>query len=123
MVLIYTGQRLADLATLRWSQIDLERDEIRFATRKTGKSLLAPIAEYALQDLADCAGAKKDVMHGIASEVTYYFGPEARRVLLGWLFDIEESMRWDPRRYWHKLNPEEVERMAAQRRAESRQAR
>jgi hypothetical protein len=79
--------------------------------------------EYALQRLADWSGAKDGVLHGIASEVTYHFGPEARQVLLGWLFDIEESMRWDPRRYWHLLNPEEVERMAAQRRAESRQAR
>jgi hypothetical protein len=79
--------------------------------------------EHALQDLADCAGGKKDVMHGIASEVTYYFGPKARQVLLGWLLDIEESMRWDPRRYWHALHPEEVERMAAQARAESRRVR
>jgi integrase len=37
---LYTGQRLADLAALRWTQIDLERDEIRLATRKTAKSCL-----------------------------------------------------------------------------------
>jgi integrase len=41
---LYTGQRLADLATLRWTQIDLVRDEIRLTTRKTGKTLLIPIA-------------------------------------------------------------------------------
>jgi hypothetical protein len=76
--------------------------------------------ERALGRLAKWSGGKEDVMHGIASIVTYHFGPEPRRVLLGWLFDIEESMRWDPRRYWHLLNPEEVKRMAAQRRAESR---
>jgi integrase len=42
---LYTGQRLSDLASLTWSQIDLERDEIRLTTRKTGKSLLIPIAQ------------------------------------------------------------------------------
>jgi integrase len=42
---LYTGQRLADLATLTWAQIDLERDEIRLTTRKTGKQLLIPIAQ------------------------------------------------------------------------------
>jgi integrase len=40
---LYTGQRLGDLALLTWSQIDLERDEIRMTTRKTGKQLLIPI--------------------------------------------------------------------------------
>lgn len=42
---LYTGQRLSDLASLTWSQIDLERNEIRLHTRKTGKSLLIPIAQ------------------------------------------------------------------------------
>jgi integrase len=42
---LYTGQRLGDLACLTWSQIYLERDEIRLTTRKTDKQLLIPIAE------------------------------------------------------------------------------
>jgi integrase len=42
---LYTGPRLGDLAMLTWSQIDLERDEIRLTTRKTGKQLLIPIAQ------------------------------------------------------------------------------
>jgi integrase len=42
---LYTGQRLSDLASLTWTQIDLDRDEIRLTTRKTGKSLLIPIAQ------------------------------------------------------------------------------
>jgi integrase len=41
---LYTGQRLGDVASLSWSQIDLSRDEIRLTTRKTGKTLLIPIA-------------------------------------------------------------------------------
>jgi integrase len=41
---LYTGQRLGDLAALIWAQIDLERDEIRLTTRKTGKPLLIPMA-------------------------------------------------------------------------------
>jgi integrase len=41
---LYTGQRLGDLATLTWSQVDLARDEIRLTARKTNKALLVPIA-------------------------------------------------------------------------------
>jgi hypothetical protein len=88
--------------------------------QRTGKVSGMDIEE-AFRRLARWSGGNEDVMHGIASIVTYHFGPEARQVLLGWLFDIEESMRWDPRRYWRLLNPEEVKRMAAQRRAESRE--
>ncbi len=33
---LYTGQRLGDLARLTWQNVDLERDEIRFISRKTG---------------------------------------------------------------------------------------
>ena len=40
----FTGQRLGDLASLTWAQIDLERDEIALTVRKTGKRLLIPIA-------------------------------------------------------------------------------
>jgi len=42
---LYTGQRLADVATLRWNNVDLAKDEIRFTTRKTGKSMILPIAK------------------------------------------------------------------------------
>ena len=88
-------------------------------SQRTGKVSGLDI-EHAFRRLAKCSGGKEDVMYGIASIVTYYFGPEQRRVLLGWLFDIEESMRWDPRRYWRALHPEEVKRMIAQARADSR---
>lgn len=41
---LYTGQRLADIATLRWENVDMRAKEIRLSTRKTGKSLVLPIA-------------------------------------------------------------------------------
>jgi integrase len=41
---LYTGQRLADLALLTWSNIDLERGEIRLTARKTGRRLTIPIS-------------------------------------------------------------------------------
>jgi integrase len=40
----YTGQRLGDLCLLTWSNIDLDRDELRFVTQKTGKRMVIPIA-------------------------------------------------------------------------------
>lgn len=41
---LYTGQRLGDIATLTWQNVDLVRGEIRLVTRKTGKNLILPIA-------------------------------------------------------------------------------
>ena len=41
----YTGQRLGDLARLRWSNIDLARGEIRFITAKTGRRMIIPLSE------------------------------------------------------------------------------
>jgi len=41
---LYTGQRLGDLASLTWQNVDLERGEIRLVTRKTSKTLNLPIA-------------------------------------------------------------------------------
>jgi integrase len=41
---LYTGQRLGDLARLTWQNVDLERDEIRFFSRKTGRTMIIPIA-------------------------------------------------------------------------------
>ena len=42
---LYTGQRLKDLGGLTWANIDLERDQIRLTTSKTGRSQILPIAK------------------------------------------------------------------------------
>ncbi len=42
---LYTGQRLADIASLNWANLDTEKNQIRLVTRKTGKTMLLPIAE------------------------------------------------------------------------------
>jgi integrase len=42
---LYTGQRLGDIATLCWSNIDLTRGELRFVTRKTARTMILPLAE------------------------------------------------------------------------------
>ena len=42
---LYTGQRLGDLAKLRWSQVDLENEEIRLTTGKTGRVVIVPICK------------------------------------------------------------------------------
>jgi len=42
---LYTGQRLGDLATLNWSNVDLENSQVRLTTSKTGKVLIIPMAE------------------------------------------------------------------------------
>jgi integrase len=54
---LYTGQRLSDIALLTWENIDLERNEIRFIARKTGKTMLLPIAETLRQHLVAIANS------------------------------------------------------------------
>lgn len=41
----YTGQRLKDIASLTWANIDLERREIRLVTSKTRRRQVIPIAK------------------------------------------------------------------------------
>ena len=41
---LYTGQRLGDIASLRWNNLDLVRAELRLSTRKTDKTLVLPLA-------------------------------------------------------------------------------
>jgi integrase len=48
---LYTGARLADVATLHWSQVDLERGEIAFTPRKTGKRIILPIVGPLLEHI------------------------------------------------------------------------
>ena len=45
------GQRLSDVANLTWSNIDLQRAELRLHTRKTDKRLIIPLAPPLLQHL------------------------------------------------------------------------
>lgn len=45
LVGIYTGQRLKDIATLRWSNIDLGRGEIALTTSKTRRRQIIPVAK------------------------------------------------------------------------------
>src|SRR5260221_1907216 len=54
---LYTGQRLSDIALLTWANIDLERNEIRFIGRKTGKTMLLPIAETLRQHIVASANS------------------------------------------------------------------
>jgi hypothetical protein len=56
---VHTSQRLADIALLRWEQIDFEHDEIRFIVRKTGKKLVVPIAAPLREHLLTLPGHTK----------------------------------------------------------------
>ena len=53
---LYTGQRLGDLVNLRWSQVDPVADEIRWATRKTGRVVVVPICAPLKEHILSIAG-------------------------------------------------------------------
>lgn len=40
---LYTGQRLQDVSTLTWANLDLEAAELRLATGKTGRRMVIPL--------------------------------------------------------------------------------
>jgi integrase len=41
---IYTGQRLKDITRLTWQNVDIENEELRFVTAKTGRRMSLPLA-------------------------------------------------------------------------------
>lgn len=45
---IYTGQRLGDIATLTWNNIDTEKKEVRLVTGKTGRTMIIPMVSVLL---------------------------------------------------------------------------
>ena len=66
---LYTGQRLADLATVRWDNIDLDRNEIRIKTRKTGKRLSIPIALALKAHLRSLPAGREGYVHPKAAAI------------------------------------------------------
>lgn len=49
---LYTGQRLGDIAALRWNQVDMARGEITLTTKKTGRRMAIPINTALAEHLA-----------------------------------------------------------------------
>ena len=77
---LYTGQRLADIASLTWSQVDLVNHEIRFFTRKTHRRLVVPIAPPPREHLLKLAGSDHPSapIHPKAAAVVAAASPSAR---------------------------------------------
>lgn len=48
---LYTGQRLGDLATLRWTNLNLEQKEFNIFTNKTGRKVTIPFSETLLEHI------------------------------------------------------------------------
>jgi integrase len=51
LVGLYTGLRLTDVATLLWSNVDLQHEELATVTRKTGRQQIIPLAPPLLRHL------------------------------------------------------------------------
>jgi integrase len=50
---LYTGQRLKDIASLTWQNIDLQREELKLSTGKTGRRQIIPLAAPLLRYLEE----------------------------------------------------------------------
>jgi integrase len=56
----YSAQRLTDCANLSWRKVDLLKSTIKFATKKTGRDMVIPIADPLLKHLNTLAGDDPD---------------------------------------------------------------
>jgi hypothetical protein len=59
---LYTGQRLADVATLRWSNIDLNKCEIRF-TKSSMRSASGPYSWHCFPLIGSCPTFATTLLH------------------------------------------------------------
>jgi integrase len=75
---LYLGQRLADIATLDWSAINCERNEVRITTGKTGKLLILPLARPLRKYLLDRHGDSHGPIHPRAYGIVQSHGRTAR---------------------------------------------
>jgi len=60
---VFTGQRLGDLCALKWSQVDLMRNEITLTSRKTNRRILIPLSEQLREHVLSLPGADSGEDH------------------------------------------------------------
>ena len=66
---IYTGQRLSDLANLKWENLRLAKEELRFRTIKTSRYVVLPLAQPLLRLLKQREqGSGRTPLHPAAME-------------------------------------------------------
>ena len=54
---LYTGQRLGDVSRLTWTNVDLERNELRLVSTKTGRRVILPLAAPLLDHIESLPSA------------------------------------------------------------------
>jgi integrase len=101
---LYTGQRLGDIATLTWQNIDLQRAELRLVTGKTGRRQIIPLAAPLLRFVESLpAGDKPDAplfpkIHGTAERHKHAgnLSNEFYNVLVAAGLAVKKSHKADP---------------------------
>jgi integrase len=82
----YTGQRLGDLAALRWHNLDLGRSEIRLFTSKTGRRMIIPIADGLRTHIEFCLGRATRKLPFIRAQ------PESLKKTDSWEKRVQEEL-------------------------------
>lgn len=84
---LYTGQRLGDCCTLRWSDVNLARGVIQLIPRKTRKHMKgAPVTipiHHALKDALEAAGGEEREVYVLPTLAKWYLGGEHWRLSRG----------------------------------------
>jgi integrase len=74
---LYSGQRLKDLASLTWQNLDLERQELRLVTSKTGRRQILPLATPLLRHI-ECIGAGDNPQQPLFPKLSATLGKTGR---------------------------------------------
>jgi integrase len=101
---LYTGQRLSDIALLRWENLDLHRRELALTTRKTGRRVFLPIADPLVDYLLGLPASDepKDFIFPRAAEIIRRSKSEITGTLSNQFHDILVTAGLVPRRSHQK---------------------
>lgn len=68
---LYTGQRLGDLATLTWDNLDLVNTELRLTTGKTNRQIRIPLAQPLVDHIGSLESTKEEAayLHPTLAEI------------------------------------------------------
>jgi integrase len=106
---LYTGQRLGDLSRLQWQNIDLEQDEIRLVTSKTGRQLILPIATPLLTHIATLAKQRPPAGYVHARAARVVIAQKKVGTLSRQFYDLMADVGLVPKKRHRKTDPQDLE--------------
>lgn len=112
---LFTGMRLSDVASLTWANIDLTHGELRYHARKTGKTVILPLAGPLAAHVAslEAPDSADTPLHPRAYEALRRTGKSG--TLSNWFADLLADAGLRERKKHHRTAEDEVKGRSAAR--------